>query len=320
MAMNIDVDKHLTFTMNTKLCPMLGGSMKQSSGSYGYNPLFEGNQIDEIMWPVEITASPDDSYEVLVQKAGTFIEAFKTFKMRHFTITAPFKTAIIEHLDIVDDESRLFKSVNAVRVEPDGKLHGAGFDGKGNMAAIVKAGVDVKGMNVAILGAGSIVGVILLCMAEKGAKKVTLLNRTVEKAEYLRDTVKNFFKEKGQELEMEVECLPFDEASLDKAASECDFLMQATTQGLLGTGLEYKYLGFLDKLKPEAIVMENIVNPPMTKFAAKATENGHKVILGVDMMLGQLSEIFQFCFGFEPSDESMEKAKVNVYKYFGLDL
>ena len=30
----------------------------------------------------------------------------------------------------VDEESRLFKSVNAVRADPDGKLHRAGFDGK----------------------------------------------------------------------------------------------------------------------------------------------------------------------------------------------
>ena len=304
MAMNIDVDKHLTFTMNTKLCPMIGGSMKQSSGSYGYNPLFEGNGIDEIMWPGEIPP----------EKVGDFVQAFKTLGMRHFTITAPHKTPIIEYLDHVDDESRLFKSVNAVRVEEDGTLTGSGFDGKGNMAAIVRAGVDVKGMHVAILGAGSIVGVILLCMAEKGARKVTLLNRTLEKAEYLAKTVKEY-----KNLDMEIECLPFTPEALDKAASECDFLMQATTQGLLGTGLEYDYLGFLDKLKPEAIVMENIVNPPMTKFAAKAKANGHKVILGVDMMLGQLSEIFTFLFGFEPSEESMEKAKKNVYTYFGLD-
>lgn len=306
MAMNIDVDKHLTFTMNTKLCPMIGGSMKQSSGSYGYNPLFEGNGIDEIMWPVEIPP----------EKLGDYVEAFKTLGMRHFSITAPHKTPIIEYCDIVDDESRLFKSVNAVRLEPDGKLCGAGFDGKGNMAAIVKAGVDVKGMHVAILGAGSIVGVILLTMAKKGVKKITLLNRTVSKAEYLAKTVKEYL---GEDLKMEIECLPFTPEALDKAASECDFLMQATTQGLLGTGLEYDYLGFLDKLKPEAIVMENIVNPPMTKFAAKAKENGHKLILGVDMMLGQLAEIFEFWFGFAPSEESMEKAKKNVYTYFGLD-
>lgn len=84
MAMNIDVDKHLTFTMNTKLMPMIGCPMGQSSGSYGYNPLFEGNGIDEIMWPVEI---PEGGLE-------DFVKAFKTLGMRHFTITMPHKAAI----------------------------------------------------------------------------------------------------------------------------------------------------------------------------------------------------------------------------------
>ena len=42
------------------------------------------------------------------------------------------------------------------------------------------------------------------------------------------------------------------------------------------------------------------------------------MIYGVDMMLGQLGEIFEFCFGFKPSPESMEKSRKNVYSYFGL--
>ena len=301
MAMNIDVDKHLSFTMNTKLFPMIGCPMGQSSGSYGYNPLFEGNGIDEIMWPVEI---PEGGLE-------DFVKAFKTLGMRHFTITMPHKAAITPYLDIVDEHSRIFNSVNAVKVEPDGKLHGAGFDGKGNMAAIINAGVDVKGMDVAIIGAGSIVGVILLTMAEHGARKVTLINRTEARAKYLIDVVHEHTK-------MEIEYLPYTNENLDLAASRCDFLMQATPQGLFGFPADYEYLGFLDKLKPEAVVMENIVNPPMTKFAAKAKENGHKMIYGVDMMIGQLAEIFEFCFGFKPSPESVEKSKKNVYEYFGL--
>ncbi|HIR92620.1 MAG TPA: saccharopine dehydrogenase NADP-binding domain-containing protein [Candidatus Egerieimonas intestinavium] len=301
MAMNIDVDRHLSFTMNTKLFPMIGCPMGQSSGSYGYNPLFEGNGIDEIMWPVEI---PEGGL-------GDFVKAFKTLGMRHFTITMPHKSAIIPYLDVVEEHSRIFNSVNAVRVDEDGKLHGAGFDGKGNMAAILGAGVDVKGMHVTIIGAGSIVGVILLCMAEHKAAKVTLINRSADRAQKLIDTVR-------QHTSMEIEYLPYTTENLDRAAAQTDLLMQATPQGLFGFPADYEYLGFIDKLKPEAVVMENIVNPPLTKFAARAKANGHKMIYGVDMMLGQLNEIFEFCFGFRPSAESVEKSRENVYRYFGL--
>ena len=300
MAMHIDVDKHLTFSMNTKLFPMIGCPMGQSSGSYGYNPLFEGNGIDEIMWPVEI---PEGGLE-------DFVKAFKTFGMRHFTITMPHKAAIIPYLDVVDEHSRLFNSVNAVKVDEEGRLCGAGFDGKGNMAAIINAGVDVKGMDVAIMGR-AVFSAQDPAMAEHGAKKVTLINRTEARAKHLIDVVK-------EHTDMEIEFLPYTNENLDLAASRCDFLMQATPQGLFGFPADYEYLGFLDKLKPEAVVMENIVNPPMTKFATAAKERGHKMIYGVDMMLGQLAEIFEFCFGFKPSAKSMEKSKKNVYEYFGL--
>ena len=155
-----------------------------------------------------------------------------------------------------------------------------------------------------------IVGVILLQLAEHGAKKVTLLNRTAERAQKLIDTV-------HEHTNMEIEFLPLTNENLDLAASRCDFLMQATPQGLFGYPQDYEYLGFIDKLRPDAVVMENIVNPHMTKFAAKSKENGHKLIYGVDMMLGQLAEIFEFFYGFAPSEESVEEAKKSVYHYFG---
>lgn len=297
MGMKIE---HLSFTMNTKLFPIIGCPMGQSSASYGYNPLFAGNGIDEVMWPVEIP----------VGGLGDFMQAFKTLGMKHFSLTMPHKSAIIPYLDEVDAHSRIFNSVNAVKVDENGKTIGIGMDGKGNMAAILNAGVDVAGMDVLILGAGSIVGVILLQLAEHGAKRVTLINRSAERAQSLIDTVR-------KHTDMEVDFLPFTNENLDRAAAACDFIMQATPLGLYGFPENYEYLGFLDHLKPEAVVMENIVNPPLTKFAAKAKENGHKLIYGVDMMLGQLAEIFEFCYGFKPTPESVQAAKESVYRYFG---
>lgn len=297
MAMKIE---HLSFTMNTKLFPIIGCPMGQSSASYGYNPLFEGNGIDEIMWPVEI--SPDG--------LGDFMTAFKILGMKHFCLTMPYKSAIIPYLDKIDEHSRIFNSVNAVKVDADGKTVGVGMDGKGNMAAILGAGVDVFGMDVTIVGAGSIVGVILLQMARHSAKKVTLVNRSRTRAQKLIETVR-------QHTDMEIDFLPFTNENLDRAAKACDFFMQATPLGLYGFSEEYEYLGFLDYLRPGAVVMENIVNPPLTKFAVKVKEKGHKLIYGVDMMLGQLGEIFEFCYGFKPSSQSMEAARKSVYGYFG---
>ncbi|NMB42629.1 MAG: hypothetical protein GX995_00690 [Clostridiales bacterium] len=290
---------HLSFTMETKLFPIIGYPMGQSSASYGYNPLFAGNKIDEVMWPVQVEKG----------ELGDFVKAFKTLGMRNFALTMPYKAEIIPYLDRVDPISEMFNSVNAVKVDEEGRTYGKGFDGIGNMTAIKNAGVDVKGMDVVILGAGSIVGVILLEMAKNGAKKVTLINRTSENSKKLIDKV-------SDHIDMPVDYLDFTNDNLDKAAKDCDLLMQATALGLYGFPHDYEYLGFLDKINPDAVVMENIVNPPLTKFATKAKSNNLKLIYGIDMMLGQLEDIFEFCFGFKPSPESMEDARESVYSYF----
>jgi shikimate dehydrogenase len=294
--------EHLTFTMNTKLFPIIGCPMGQSSASYAYNPLFAASNIDEIMWPVEIT----------VGGLGEFVAAFKTLGMKHFCLTMPHKSAIIPFLDEVVPESRIFNSVNVVKVNESGKLVGIGMDGKGNMAAIKRAGVSVKGMHVFILGAGSIVGAILLQLAKEGASKVTLVNRSMARAQKLVETVHQY-------TDMEIACFPFTNENLDKIAEECNFFMQATPLGLFGFPEDHQYLGFIDKLRPDAVVMENIVNPPMTKIAQLARKRNLKLIFGIDMMIGQLSEIFEFCYGFKPADAHLEASKKSVYQYFNFE-
>ncbi len=292
------VIEHLKFTLNTRLFPIIGCPMGQSSASYAYNPLFAANDIDEIMWPVEIP----------VGGLGDFMAAARILGIKHFCLTMPHKSPIIQHLDEVEEQSRIFNSVNIVKFE-NGKFIGAGMDGKGNMAAIRAAGVDVRGMHIMILGAGSIVGVILLELARAGARKVTLINRSVAKAETLVKTVRQY-------TDMNIACLPFTNDNLDTIAAECDFFMQSTPLGLAGFPEDFTYLGFMDKLRPDAVVMENIVNPPLTKVSVKARERGLKIIFGIDMMLGQIGQIFEFCYGFAPKPEHIEAARKSVYQFF----
>ena len=298
MKMVID---QLKFNPDTKMFPIVGYPMGQSSASFSWNPVFRANNVNEVMWPVEIEPG----------KLDRFLAAMKTLGVRHFCLTMPHKSAIIPLLDDVDEESRIFNCVNTVKIDPDGTTHGIGMDGRGNLAAIRAAGVDVRGMHVFNLGAGSIVGAILLQLARAGARKATIANRTPERAEKLLRTVR-------EHVDMEVEFVPFDPDSLDRVAAECDFLMQSLPLGMFGYDGDFDYLGFVDKLKPEAVVMENIVNPRETLFVKKALSRGLKVIYGIDMMLDQMGLIFEFCFGYQPKPEHLAAARKNIFEYFGI--
>ncbi|MDR2392072.1 MAG: hypothetical protein LBE84_10405 [Planctomycetota bacterium] len=288
----------LSFTLETRLFPIIGRPMGQSSASYAYNPLFSANGIDEIMWPVEIP----------VGGLGDFMAAVRTLGIRHFCLTMPHKAPIIQYLDEVDEQSRIFNSVNIVKME-NGKFIGTGMDGKGNVAAIRAAGVNVQGMHIAIIGAGSIVGVILLELAREGVEKITLINRSVGKADALVRTVREY-------TDMTIECIPLTDGNLNKLAGKCDFLMQSTPLGLAGYSHDFTCLDFMDRLGPRAIVMENIVNPPLTRVAARARERGLKIIYGMDMMLGQIGKIFEFCYGFAPKPDHIELARRSVRQFF----
>lgn len=293
--MSID---HLLFNPETRLFPIIGSPMGQSSAAYAYNPLFAANGVNEIMWPVEVPAGG----------LADFLKAARTLGIRHFTLTMPHKSAIIPLLDEVDETSLRFNSVNIVKFE-GGRSIGAGMDGKGNIAAIRRAGVDVSGMRVAILGAGAIAGVIILELARAGAKSVTVLNRSAANALSLKERV-------GEHVDIPIDCRPMTPENLGNAAAECDFLMQSTPQGMKGYPAEWESLAFMERLRPGTVVMENIVNPPGTAFAQKAAALGLPVIYGLDMMLGEIGAIFEFCYGRYPAPEHMAAARDSIYRFF----
>ena len=296
------VIEHLKFNTDTKMWPIIGYPMGHSSAAYAWNTFLVANNVNEIMWPVEIPVGglPD------------FMSAVKTLGLRHFSLTMPHKAAIIPLLDEVDPDSRFFNSVNLVKIDKDGKSHGMGFDGYGNLEALRQANVNVRGMNILVLGAGSIVGVILQHLARAGAEKATVINRSYENAKTLVDKVKS-------SLDMKLEVLPFSKENLDKAASECDLIEQCTPQGMFGYKGDWEYLGFIDKAKPETVVLETIVNPPATTLVKKALQRGLKVIFGIDMMVGNKVEAFRFALGIEISPDQMAAAKKFMYRYFKLE-
>lgn len=94
----------------------------------------------------------------------------------------PHKGDIIPFLDDVDELSRVFHSVNAVKIDPDGTSHGVGMDGRGTVNALLAAGVKLDGARVLLAGAGAICGVIGVELSRQGVRNLQILNRTRENA------------------------------------------------------------------------------------------------------------------------------------------
>jgi shikimate dehydrogenase len=68
-------------------------------------------------------------------------------------VTIPHKQAVMQHLDVIEDEALRARAVNTV-VNEGGRLHGFNTDIPAIARAVARLGVTASGANVVVLGAG----------------------------------------------------------------------------------------------------------------------------------------------------------------------
>ena len=193
-----------------------------------------------------------------------------------FNLTMPHKQDIIPYLDFIDDEARIFDSVNTVCAK-DGKLYGYNTDGRGFVYAMTEAGYTAKDKNIVILGAGGVVSTIALKMEMEGANKITILNRTLSAATAIAENI--------DKTETVTGTLTYE--NMVDAAKDCDILVNCTPLGMHGVGHDFEDLTFLSQLKPGALVYDLIYNPEETSLLKAAKKLGFKTLNGLGMLIYQ---------------------------------
>ena len=107
-----------------------------------------------------------------------------------FNITVPHKKNIIPLLDGITEAAAFADSVNTVTVK-DGKLLGDSTDGYGLETALFEAfGLPVCGANIVFIGCGGAAHAAATYFAMRGAARIAILNRSLDKAEDLAGKLK----------------------------------------------------------------------------------------------------------------------------------
>ncbi|MHB1315198.1 MAG: shikimate dehydrogenase family protein [Christensenellales bacterium] len=282
---------NVKYNLDTQLMFLVGEPLGHSVISKVFAAVFEKNNMNAIYFPVEVSAA----------KLGEFMKALKLFKLCGIGVAMPLKTLIGAYLDEVEDVAKMFGVVNNIAIDKNGKSHGYATDGYGMCQALENAGMSIKGRSVLILGAGGVSGIVSAELAERGAKRIIIANRTIEKAQRIADIVKSFTS-------IEASAVSFDPSSLDNAASQCSVLLQCTPLGMQGKGIQHEYLGFLDKLPQGSGVVDAVYNPDPTLFLEKAKEKGLLTVSGMNMFLCQLEQIFDKVFHVRLDQESLQLA------------
>ena len=98
-------------------------------------------------------------------------------------VTIPYKQTVFELCDELSPMARKLGNVNFVTRTSDGKLKGDNTDAFGVGRLLDANGIDVRGWNCAILGAGGAAMTVKAVLEERGAKRVTFVRRGEEPAQ-----------------------------------------------------------------------------------------------------------------------------------------
>jgi len=282
---------HVKYDDETKLMFQIGDPIDHACAAALHNTMYEIANLNAVCTLVRVKKGD----------LPRFIEAAKAVGAYGFYITMPHKSDIIPFLDECDEASRAFQCVNHVKIR-DGRLIGIGQDGMGMGLSIeAKLGKDgLKDKRVLLLGAGAVSGLIAADLCSRGASAIHIVNRTVEKAQYIAKTLRDLYG-------VETFFGPLENDTLQKIAPEVDVAVQCTSAGLAGSGTAFFPFDFMKKLPEHCLLAD--VQYPKTPFLDAGYANELQCINGMKMLLGQMRAMVDYQFGVKLDESCLQLAE-----------
>lgn len=280
--------ENIKLNLDTELVLNVGDPIGKTNAPRCYNKLFERLDMNAIMLPCEIKKG----------QLPQFIDACHLMGIHYLCPTMPHKGDFVDLLDDVDETSRLFRSVNAIRFDEKGS-HGVGMDGKGAVKAMLNGGAKLDGINALVWGAGGISGVVTYELSRQNVKKLYIANITPEEPEQIAKVLR-------ENTAMEVEVLTLDPAGLDRAAEDCELFANLTPLGMKGFPYRHQYLGFIDRMPKTSTVFDCVINPPLSETIEAGKKNGLNTVPGMMMLVSQMDLIFDYLFNKKITEEDKD--------------
>lgn len=246
------------------------------------------------------------------------IDGARAMKFIGLNLTVPHKVLALDMVDELDASARDWGAVNTIRFEtrlgdqwvplgqcPPGQTgeirsHGFNTDASAVIQSIREdLGLDLRGKTVVLLGAGGAGQAAAFKIAEAGAARLFLVNRTLEKAKTLSREIRRRY--------------PAVETSLGYPNGAADLLLNATSLGLAaGDPLPVDTRSF--PLNNARCVYDMIYRPAKTPLLEQAETAGCKTANGLGMLLYQGARALEIWTGQEAPVEIMrESLKKNIY-------
>ncbi|MBQ3037551.1 MAG: shikimate dehydrogenase [Clostridia bacterium] len=225
------------------------------------------------------------------------IEGIRALNFAGINITSPYKFRVLDMMDGLSDKAKKYGSVNTC-VNRDGKLYGYTTDADGFYRSLLVEGIDIKGKDILFIGAGGATQPVVLLFAELGAKSISIVNRTVEKAQRLAEYTK---KITGFDVEIGIN------------KKHYDVVINTTTVGM-HPDTDKCPVSDMPYVDEKTAVADMIYNPEKTMFLKMAEKKGAKIVNGLGMLIFQGIIAFELFTGAKVTDDMYYDIMRDVFK------
>lgn len=272
----------------TALYGVVGSPIAHSVSPAMHNAAIRAAGINAVYLPFPATDADD------------FVDFARAFDLQGASVTIPFKVALLDRVDEIQPVARRIGAINTIKRE-SGRWVGGNSDAAGFIAPLARAlerrGHEAQPLRASILGAGGAARAAAVALASIGAR-VTVHARDRRRAEAVADLVDgrvgSWPPSRGS-WDLIVNCTPIGMHPHEDATP----MEGASFDGALAYDLVY--------------------NPPQTRFLRDAAAVGCETIGGLQMLVGQAEEQFQWWFGSRPAAGVMREAAERRLSAFAVE-
>ena len=251
---------------------VIGNPIGHSLSPYLHNFVYKLLGIDAVY----------ERKRVLKSELPQIINLIKNGDLSGINVTIPHKENIMEYLDNINPRARSIGAVNII-MNKGNKLIGNNTDWFGFLMALKKNRIDPANKEVIVLGAGGTAKAVLFALKQAGVNKIVLLNRTLQKAEELKEDI----------------VFPYPLTQLAQMIKNDSIIINTTPIGMQSAQSPID----LELIHKNQILIDAIYTPFETAFLKLGKKIGAKTLNGLDMFIYQGLTSIDLWFGKDISNQ-----------------
>ena len=248
----------------------LGHTLSPIIHNSAFNEL--GYNIDFQIWETEEKLLKDK------------IQSLRNENVLGCCITLPYKKKVMQYLDNIDNSATEIDAINWI-INKNGILSGYNTDWLGFINSLDFYKKSIKNKTALIIGAGGSAKAICQGLIKGKVKSIIISNRTLKKAEEIKELFGNN--------QTEIQIIDYKELNNLTTLKEIDLIINATSLGMTGGPDPKKSPIDTRLLNTRALCYDLVYSPQITPFLRDAKNNKIDTIGGLSML------VFQAASGFE---------------------